>query len=333
MVGPPSVTPAGARRFEGRVVTLPRVSVVLGLWPDRPAEENLVVGRRAAELGYPELWIGEMATYDAPAVATAIGGSAPPIALTLGPLAVHVRTPTTIAMATASVGALTGRPVGVALGTSSTVVVERWHGRRREQPASTLDRAAEAVRGLLSGEKVDGFQLRIPPPTDWSLTVAAFGDRAVGVAAGRADRMVANLVSADVIADLRRKLDRAAEARERPTPSMAVWVAAAVDPVPAAYDQLRYALVAYLAAPGYGEMFERLGGGDAVAAARAGAHPRDLYSLITEQMIETIAMLGDEATIGRRLREYGDAGADEVCLVPVTAGDDGAERTLTALAP
>ena len=45
------------------------------------------------------------------------------------------------------------------------------------------------------------------------------------------------------------------------------------------------------------------------------------------------AMIGNEADVRRRIAEFADAGADEVCLVPVTAGDDAAERTLTALAP
>ena len=49
------------------------LSVVLGLWQDRPPQENVRVGELADELGYAELWIGEMATYDAFAVATAIG--------------------------------------------------------------------------------------------------------------------------------------------------------------------------------------------------------------------------------------------------------------------
>lgn len=314
-------------------MTLPRVSVVLGLWPDRPADENLAVGRRAAELGYPELWIGEMATYDAPALATALGQSSPPIATTIGPLSVHVRTPMTIAMAVASVAALGRRPVGVALGTSSTVVVERWHGRARTRPAATLAQSAIAVRRLLAGERVDGFRLRLPAPEDCSVTVAAFGDRAIAVAAEHADRMVANLVTAETVADLRIRLNRAAEVLGRPPPPLAVWVVVAVDPEPEALDQIRFALVAYLAAPGYGEMFRRAGIGDAVDAALGGAPPRELFDLIPDAMLAMTAMIGNEADVRRRIAEFADAGADEVCLVPVTAGDDAAERTLTALAP
>ena len=88
-----------------------KFSVVAPLWQDRPAAENLEVGRVADELGFEELWTGEMATYDAFALATAIGLQTEQINLTIGPLAVSVRTPMTMAMGIASVADLTDRRV------------------------------------------------------------------------------------------------------------------------------------------------------------------------------------------------------------------------------
>ena len=86
------------------------LSVSLGLWQDRPAEEALLTARAADDLGYPELWVGEMATYDAFALATAIGLATTRIRLTVGPLAVAVRDPMMIAMGAASVAGLTASP-------------------------------------------------------------------------------------------------------------------------------------------------------------------------------------------------------------------------------
>jgi hypothetical protein len=50
---------------------------------------------------------------------------------------------------------LTGRTVNVALGSSSPVVVEQWHGRRPERTALALAESAAAVRALLAGDKAD----------------------------------------------------------------------------------------------------------------------------------------------------------------------------------
>ena len=100
----------------------PTLAVALGLWQDRPPHEALETARAADGLGYPELWIGEMATYDAFALATAVALQTERIALTLGPLAVGVRDPMTVAVGVASVAALGNRRTDVALGTSTHMI-------------------------------------------------------------------------------------------------------------------------------------------------------------------------------------------------------------------
>lgn len=149
----------------------PRLSVSLPYWQDRDPLDALLVAEAADKLGFDRLWIGEMATFDAFALATAIGQAPGRIPLCIGPLAVAVRSPMTIAMGVASVAALTGRPVDIALGTSSTVVVRDWHGRERQRTAVHLEESARIVRRLLDGEKAEfdgtverirGYRLRLP---------------------------------------------------------------------------------------------------------------------------------------------------------------------------
>ncbi|GAA4193276.1 LLM class F420-dependent oxidoreductase [Streptosporangium oxazolinicum] len=342
-----------------------RLGVSLGLWQDRPAEEALLTARAADELGYDELWVGEMATYDAFALATAIGLSTGRIGLTVGPLAVAVRDPMMIAMGVASVAALAGRPVNVAVGTSSPMVVEEWHGRSRARSAAVLRETVRALRPLLDGDKSDfsgeyvksrGYRLRLPAPRA-ELTVAAFGASAVRTAA-TADRMVLNLITpasaARLTADLRAAAHMAQTAQDQdqgqdqekdrgqgrdatpaPTqvPRVAAWVTAAVDPGREAVDRIRRAVVGYLAAPGYGEMFIEAGFGDVVAYARTRPHPRELLAAIPDGLLESVALLGDVDAAHERLRAYADAGVDEVALVPVsTDADPGGVATLKALA-
>ena len=316
-----------------------KFSVVTPLWQDRPAAENLEVAIAADRLGYPELWIGEMATYDAFAFATAAGHHTQRIALSVGPLAVGVRTPMTMAMGIASVADLTGRPTGLALGASSNVVVEHWHGRIRARTALQLDETAQIVRGLLAGEKVDfsgetascrGYRLRLAA-VNGPLTVAAFGPAAVRVAARRADRMLLNMVTPASLGRLRGDLVAAAQAAGRPVPQVAVWLSCAVDPEPAAIRQLLQAIVGYLAAPGYAEMISEAGFASLVEFARTRPHPRDLLAAMPQELVAAIGLVGTEAAIRRRLEEYRAAGADEICLVPATAGDAGGLRTLEAM--
>jgi alkanesulfonate monooxygenase SsuD/methylene tetrahydromethanopterin reductase-like flavin-dependent oxidoreductase (luciferase family) len=209
------------------------------------------------------------------------------------------------------------------------------HGRSRSQAVAALAETAQAVRAYLvegeahiDGEVVStGYRLRLDPPGG-PLTVAAFGDRAIGVAAEHADRMVLDLVSPQLAADYRAKLDAAARATG---PRLAAWIPAAVDPDPDSYAQIMRSLAGYLGVAGYAEMFMAAGFGKAVEMAREGADPDAVLAALPPEAAATVGLVGDAPAVSARLDEYAQA-LDEVVLVPATAGDLGGERTLTALA-
>ncbi len=307
--------------------------VALGLWQDREPLEALATARLADRHGYAELWVGEMATFDAVALATAIGAATSRIALTLGPLAPSVRDPVAIALGAASVRALTGRATNVALGASSPVVVRRWHGREFGGTLPQLRDATAELRSLFGGGRSSGgYRLRLPSPGA-SITIAAFGPATVRLAGRVADRMVVNLCTPEATAELRAQLDLACERAGRAPITLAAWIPAAVEPTSEGLAQIRRGLVAYLGAPGYAAMFRAAGGTDVVAIAERGAPPAEVLARIPDGLVEAVSVTGDIASCRRRLAAYAAAGVDEVVLVPVTAGDDGGERTLEALAP
>ena len=319
----------------------PVLSVSLGLWQDRPPAEVLRTAQAADSLGYPEIWIGEMATFDAFALGAVVAERTERAALTIGPLAVAVRDPVMIAMGAGTLAELSGRTVNVALGSSSPVVVQQWHGRRQERTARALAESASAVRTLLAGGKADvagqvistrGYRLRTRAPGT-PLTIAAFGPGAVKVAARLADRMVINLVTPKSAARLVQLLHDECRAAGRPVPPVAAWVAALVDPSAAGIEQLRRGLVAYLPAPGYGEMFAEAGFADMVRFARTGPHPAELLAAIPAEIVGHVSLTGSVQAVQARLAEYADAGVDEIALVPGSCDADPAGvGTLTALA-
>ena len=309
--------------------------VVVPFWPDRPPLEAMDVALAAAAAGCDELWVGEMATFDAFALAAAIAVRTETMSLTVGPLAVSVRDPVSLALGVASVSALGGRPAGLALGASTPVVASAWHGRDWSRPAARLRETATAVRPLLAGEKSDfrgdlvrteGFRLRIGTSAT-VLTIAAFGARSIQVAAELADRLVVNLVTVDQVAQLRQQLDEHAGSRPE-RPRLAAWVVAAVDPSSETLDQVKRAVVPYLAAPGYGEMFIRAGFGELVGEARAGIHPRQLFAAVPTELVECVAAIGAPAHVSARLAAYRAAGVDDISIVPATADDPGGSRTI-----
>ncbi|MCW8380874.1 LLM class flavin-dependent oxidoreductase [Streptomyces justiciae] len=330
---------------------------------DSPVDEPLRIAAVADRLGYREVWAGEGPTWDSFALAVAIGRATERVALTTGPVPVSVRDPYIIARGAASVAALTDRRVGVALGTSSARVVEGVHGRVRERPAAVLAETAEAVRDHLRaalgepigasprhlpppGEVADTFRHRLPPPGEAAapfrrrlpppggpLTVAAFGERAVGVAAAYADRMLLDVVSPEQVRVLRAKLDAAADKAGRTPPPLAAWLPAAVDPVPESLAQVLGSIAGYLTVPGYREVFAEAGFGEAVTLAASGADRETLLRALPPEAAGTVGLVGDLDAVRARIDAYAEAGLDEIALVPATAGDPAGERTLTALAP
>lgn len=184
------------------------LGVALPFWLDRPDEEAIEVALAAEQTGIETVWVGEMATFDAFALATAIGVRTERTRLTIGPLAIGVRTPVAIALGLSSVATLTGRPVDVALGASSPAIVAGWHGRTWDAPAARMRETVPALRAILAGERTEldgphvrshGFRLRRPQPGA-SISVAAFGPAMTRVAARHADEVVLNLVTAELVA-------------------------------------------------------------------------------------------------------------------------------------
>ncbi|MER5213350.1 LLM class F420-dependent oxidoreductase [Streptomyces sp. NPDC002838] len=312
--------------------------VAVGREDDSAVDEPLRVAELADRLGYREVWAGEGPTWDSFVLAAAIGRATERVALTAGPVPVSVRDAYTIARGAASVAAVTGRPVGVALGTSSKRVVEGVHGRPRVRPAAAMEEASAAVRGFLHaapGEPVvpgSPFRRRLPPPGG-PLTVAAFGDRAIATAAAHADRMLLDIVTPEQVRMLRAKLEAAAERVGRTPPTLASWLPAAVDPAPESLAQVLGSIAGYLTVPGYSDMFVAAGLGEAVELAATGADRDTLLRALPPEAAGMVGLVGDLDAVRARIDAYAEAGLDEVALVPATAGDPGGERTLKALRP
>jgi probable F420-dependent oxidoreductase len=319
-----------------------QLGVVMPYWLDRPVLEAVAIGETADRLGYRSLWIGEMMTFDAFALAGALARTTTRIALTVGPLPVATRDPAALALGIASVSVLGGRPAHLALGASTPAVVERWHGRPWQPTVARMRECVAALRPILHGERSAftgsqvtsaGFRLAAGAQAETTIAVAAFGSRMLSLAATIADRVVANLVTVAQLARIRDAIDSAARAAGRVAPPLTVWVPAALTRDEATLAELTRQLVLYVGQPGYGEMFADAGHADVVALARSGAHPRAVAAAITPELLRSVCVAGDPSTVRAGLAAYAAAGADEVAVVPVTAEDANGATLLGALAP
>jgi probable F420-dependent oxidoreductase len=316
-----------------------RVEGVLPFWLDRPDEEAIGIALEVQRAGFGTLWIGELATFDAFALATAVGHRAEGMSMKIGPLPIGVRSPVSIALGVSSVATLTGSEIGLALGASSPAIVSGWHDRQWAHAASRMRETIECLRGIMAGERsqyegrhlrTHSFRLRRPGP-DIRISVAAFGPAMTRVAARHADEVVLNLVPPEHVSAVRATVDAEATAAGEKAPGLAVWVPVALEPEKEARAQLASQLAIYLGAPGYGEMFSRLGFDGLVRRARDGVRRSELARSVPLELLERVCAIGSADEVTARISAYHDAGADVVGVAPSTAEDPGGQAVLTAL--
>lgn len=318
-----------------------RLGIVIPEWLGDRKGEALAMARGADTLGYHSLWVPEMAAGDSFALGGFLAAQTSRVRVVLGPLAVPVRGPASLALGLSTVTALGERPADLALGASSPVVVKRWHGRAWSPSAARMEETIAALRPILNGERssyrgtsvsTEGFRLTYAACPDAQVIVAAFGPKMLRVAARFADRVVLNIVTPEQVARVHRALAHEATAAGRQPPPMAVWVTATLEWTEAALEEVRRALVNYVPQPGYRDMLAEAGFGELVARARSARHPREILAAIPLALVDAVSVAGDAGTIRSRMAQYEAAGADEVALVPVTTDDPGGTRLLKALA-
>ena len=198
--------------------------------------------------------------------------------------------------------------VDVALGSSSRVVVEEWHGRAFGDPVHAMEAYLAAFRTALSGQSTQhsgvgwhsrGFRLNVEPPGAVEIIVAALGDRMLTYAGSAADGVVINLVTPSIVPAMRERIAAGARIAGRREPRLVTWLVAGSPE----YGLPRVArmLGAYAGASGYRERLSQGG----------------LLEMVLEEPESVARELGAFTmhALDDRIDEFRSAGVDEVAVV------------------
>ncbi len=276
-----------------------------------PLRDVPAVSRRAENLGYDAIWMGEVNDRDV-AIAATLAASAT-TRLAVGALMnVYTRAPTNAALTAAGLGHLAGERVAVVLGASSPLLVERWNGIPYRRPFARVKDYLGFLQAALAGERVSGpfetfttsgFALDGPPATPPRLFVAAAMPRSIRLASEAADGVVLNWLAPP---DLER-LECLTAPPER------VWLSMIVCPTAdrqAVDHALRSMMADYLAAPAYAGL-QRLVGRQAALQAmwdrfeqgdREGARAQ-----LPASLIDDLVVYGSPEDCGVMLRRIEEA--------------------------
>ncbi len=116
--------------------------------------EIAALAARGEQLGYESVWIAEVAGYDAVTLLTAIAAATSTLRIGTGIAGIYLRDPLLMAMSANAVNEYSQGRLLLGLGTSTPVIVERWHGMPWGKPLEHMREYTSLVRRLMSGERV-----------------------------------------------------------------------------------------------------------------------------------------------------------------------------------
>ncbi len=271
---------------------LGRVGVWLGGYGPTAAVDRAVVAE-LEHLGYSALWFGEApGGKEAFSRAATLLAASTTIAIATGIASVWGRDPLNAASAIRTVGeAFPGRFIA-GLGVSHPPLVEA-RGEVYERPLAMMRRYLEDLSAVKHYS---------PPPAEPPLVVlAALRPKMVALAATHADGAHPYFVPAEHTARARAILGPG----KLLAPELAVVLE--TDPTEARRRARQHTSGFYLQAPNYVENLRWLGFGD-----------DDFDDGGSDALVDAVVAWGNEDAIAAHIREHLDAGANHVCIQPVT---------------
>jgi probable F420-dependent oxidoreductase len=284
---------------------------------------------RAQRVGYGSFWVAEVTGTEAFSVLGALSQHVPGLALGTGVLPLQVRTPGLLAMAAATLQALTAdRDVLLGIGVSSPVVAGDWHGAAYpDKPLAQMREFLAVLRECLSGEPVtfagDFYQLRKfrlgvdLPGRRPKVILGALGAGMLQLAGEAADGVLLNYLPASHVPWCVQQVRRGGSATIYANVHVGVGDRAAAAP------QARRDLFSYAVVDAYARSFSQAGFGDAVAAIRAAHRAGDraaALAAVPDQMIDAIDVVGNPALVSDTIATYRRAGVQVPVIFPLTWG-------------
>jgi probable F420-dependent oxidoreductase len=285
----------------------------LGVWTGMDgmtAAAAAAFAKRVEGWGYAALWLPESRGRNALAHSAWLLANTERLIVATGIANIYARDPMAMANGQQGLAEQSGGRFLLGVGVSHRPAVEGQRGHVYGPPVATMRAYLAAMRAT---------QYPAPPPPERPLTVvAALGPRMMALSAELADGAHPYNTTPEHTAAARRILGQG----KLLCPE--VWVLRETDPAKARATA-RAALSRYLQLENYVNGWHRQGFGDDELAGGG-----------SDRFLDAMVAWGDETAIRERIRQHWDAGADHVCIQPISpqgSRETGDDRLLELLAP
>jgi 5,10-methylenetetrahydromethanopterin reductase len=277
--------------------------------PDTIAHLRAQIESAAAD-GFPSAWMANIFGVDALTALAVAGSGVPGIELGTAVVPTYPRHPATLAQQALTVQSALGGRLALGIGLSHQIVIEGMFGYSFDKPARHMREYLEVLLPLLrdgnvsyKGETLQAnVGLSSPREHTTPVLLAALAPQMLRLAGAVADGTVLWMTGPETIdGHIVPKLTKAAEDAGRPAPrvvcTLPVCVTADAD---AARDRADTVFSIYGQLPSYRAMLDIEG-----AAGPSG-----------------VAIVGDEATVSRKIRALGDLGVTDFVAASFGQGED-----------
>ncbi len=331
----------------------PSRDVVLPLTEYDTIDEAVSLARRAEDLEYGSVSIGETAGRNVPLVLSVLAERTDEIGITDDVLSPFARSPALLGQTAVTLQEVSDGRFRLRLGASSPALTERWHGVDFDRPLRRVREAIEIVRQVQAGERLsydgeifspDGLKLECEPPEEPApVDVAALGPKATELAGRFADGWVPQLLPYEQLEARLEDLARGAELGDRDPDELRVApllrCCALEDGERAreyARSQLAFMIAIY--GPYYRGAIADAGWPDLAETVRERWHESGrtaAVEAITDDLLEEVVAAGTPAEARAQVERFESIDGVDAVQVGFCGGmsDDERERTLEALAP
>lgn len=262
--------------------------------------------------GFPSAWMANIFGVDAITALAVAGSQVPGLELGTAVVPTYPRHPATLAQQALTAQAALGGRLTLGIGLSHQIVIEQMFGYSFDKPARHMREYLEVLLPLLregqvsfKGETVQAqVGLSTPREHPTQVLLAALAPQMLRLAGAVADGTVLWMTGPETIAShIVPKLTKAADEAGRPAPRVVCTLPVCVtDDVDGARGRADNVFSIYGQLPSYRAMLDLEGA----------AGPGD------------VAIVGDEATVGRQIRALGDIGVTDFVAASFGEGDEAA---------
>ena len=305
----------------------------------------------AEELGYSCLSMGESWGEDALTSLAQLAAVTSRIRIGSSIVPVFARSPANLAMTALNLDRMSQGRFFLGLGTSGRLVIEDFHGETFARPLTRMREYIDIIRKAARGESLDHdgeffhtkrFRLRgTPYRSTLPIYIAALSPPSLRLTGELADGWLPIFLAPARMAAAVVELKAGAEAAGRTlgdlaiSPQVSIYV---TDDVAAARDRERPHIAFYIGGMGvfYHAYMRRIGFGaeaDRVREAFQAKERERAATLVTDEMVDAVTILGNAKQCREQMQRFFDAGVQEIRLVFNEPDKESYLRALRAVAP